>query len=54
MTNIFQADNDFQTENGVSLGQPYNATINVDNQALVYRVTLPTVEQGSIEKAIGI
>jgi hypothetical protein len=51
---VFQSDNDFLTENGVSLGQPYNATQNVDNQALVWRVTLPTVDQGSVEQAIGI
>ncbi|KIM32609.1 hypothetical protein M408DRAFT_6128 [Serendipita vermifera MAFF 305830] len=48
------ADNDFQTHNGVSMGQPYNATVSADNQALVYRVTLPSVKRGSVEEAIGI
>ena len=54
LSKVFQSDNDFLTENGVSLGQPYNASQNVDNQALVYRVTLPTVDQGTVEQAIGI
>ena len=36
------------------MGQPYSATLNADNQALVYRVTLPTVKRGSVEEAIGI
>ncbi|KAG9052526.1 hypothetical protein FS842_009723 [Serendipita sp. 407] len=48
------ADNDFMTQNGISMGKPYNATVDVDNQALVYRVTLPTVKRGSIERALGI
>ncbi|KAL4250164.1 Phytase-like domain-containing protein [Abortiporus biennis] len=36
------ADNDFITTNGVSLGQPYNAGLDNDNQFLVFRVTLPS------------
>ncbi|CAG7852304.1 Uncharacterized secreted protein ARB_04696 Flags: Precursor [Serendipita indica DSM 11827] len=48
------SDNDFQTTNGVAMGKPYNASINVDNQALVWRVTLPSVKRGSVEEAIGI
>ena len=30
------------TINGVSLGEPYDAGIDVDNQFMVFRVTLPT------------
>lgn len=48
------ADNDFRTRNGVSMGKPYDAGMNVDNQAMVWRVTLPTVKRGSVEKSIGI
>ena len=39
-----QADNDFQTENGISVGTPYNAGIDEDTQFLVFRVTLPGLE----------
>ena len=35
------ADNDFQTEDGIAVGEPYDAGINVNNQFLVFRVTLP-------------
>ncbi|KAG5336907.1 hypothetical protein C0989_011574 [Termitomyces sp. Mn162] len=35
------ADNDYLTKNGMSLGESYDADINVDNQFLVFRVTLP-------------
>ncbi|KAG6879231.1 hypothetical protein C0992_004292 [Termitomyces sp. T32_za158] len=35
------ADNDYLTEDGVSLGESYDADINVDTQFLVFRVTLP-------------
>ena len=49
-----QADNDFLTTEGVAIGQPYNAGMSVDNQALVWRVTLPTVDKGDIKKSIGI
>ena len=37
-----QADNDFITTHGISLGQPYNAGLDNDNQFMVLRVTLPT------------
>ena len=37
-----QADNDFMTTDGISLGKPYNAGVDNDNQFLVFRVTLPT------------
>ncbi|KAJ3551765.1 hypothetical protein NM688_g4518 [Phlebia brevispora] len=40
---VFTAsDNDFITTDGISLGQPYNAGLDNDNQFLVFRVTLPT------------
>ena len=38
-----QADNDFLTTDGISLGQPYNAGVDNDNQFLVFRVTIPTL-----------
>ena len=49
-----QADNDFLTTDGVAIGQPYNAGMDVDNQALVWRVTLPSVDKGKIKQSIGI
>ncbi|EIN10940.1 hypothetical protein PUNSTDRAFT_133002 [Punctularia strigosozonata HHB-11173 SS5] len=48
------ADNDFITTDGISLGQPYNAGLDNDNQFMVFRVTLPTVAAGSVQRAIGI
>ena len=39
---MFKADNDFLSEQGVFDGQPFNAGMNVDNQFMVFRVTLPT------------
>jgi hypothetical protein len=42
------------TTEGVAIGKPYNAGMNVDNQVLVWRVTLPTVDKDEIEKSIGI
>jgi len=48
------ADNDFLTTDGVAIGKPYNAGLSVDNQALVWRVTLPTVNQDKIKESIGI
>ncbi|KAG9003757.1 hypothetical protein FRB90_011126 [Tulasnella sp. 427] len=44
------ADNDFNTLDGTMVGQPYSTSYgkNVDNQFLVYRVTLPMVPRGSI------
>ncbi|KAK7689375.1 hypothetical protein QCA50_007167 [Cerrena zonata] len=35
------ADNDFISTHGVSLGQPFDAGMDVDNQFMVFRVTLP-------------
>ncbi len=49
-----QADNDFLTTDGVAIGKPYNAGLGVDNQVLVYRVTLPTVDKDKIKDSIGI
>ncbi|GAW00600.1 membrane autotransporter barrel domain protein [Lentinula edodes] len=48
------SDNDFLTEDGISIGVPYNAGVNVDNQFLVFQVTLPSVSPGTIQQAIGI
>jgi hypothetical protein len=45
---VAQSDNDFQTTKGVSVGQPYNAGIDLDSQFLVFRVTLPSVVRGSL------
>ncbi|TFK34249.1 esterase-like activity of phytase-domain-containing protein [Crucibulum laeve] len=47
------ADNDFISTQGVSLGVPFNAGLDVDNQFLVFRVTLPSVPRGSIASSIG-
>ncbi|KAF5375785.1 hypothetical protein D9757_008987 [Collybiopsis confluens] len=47
------SDNDFLTEDGISLGIPYNAGVNVDNQFLVFQVTLPSVPAGSVAQSIG-
>lgn len=49
-----QSDNDFLSEQGVFDGQPFNAGMNVDNQFMVFRVTLPTVAPGSVQQSIGI
>ncbi|KAG8956580.1 hypothetical protein FRC04_000058 [Tulasnella sp. 424] len=45
------ADNDFNTLNGTMVGQPYSTSYgrDVDNQFLVYRVTLPMVRRGSCQ-----
>jgi len=48
------SDNDFLTTNGISLGVPYDAGVNVDNQFMVFQVTLPSVPFGSVQAAIGI
>ncbi|KAF8961939.1 esterase-like activity of phytase-domain-containing protein [Flammula alnicola] len=48
------SDNDFLSTHGVSLGVPFDAGIDVDNQFLVFRVTLPSVPQGSVQTSIGI
>jgi len=49
-----QADNDFISTDGVSLGVPFNAGQDVDNQIFVFRVTLPSVKKGSVESSIGL
>ncbi|KAK0493541.1 esterase-like activity of phytase-domain-containing protein [Armillaria luteobubalina] len=48
------SDNDFLTTNGISLGQPYDAGQDVDTQFLVFRVTLPSVVAGSVQKLLGV
>ncbi|KAF9038061.1 esterase-like activity of phytase-domain-containing protein [Panaeolus papilionaceus] len=48
------SDNDFISTQGVSLGVPFNAGLDVDNEFLVFRVTLPSVRRGSVQEAIGI
>jgi hypothetical protein len=48
------SDNDFLSTHGVSLGVPFNAGIDVDNQFLVFRVTLPSVIRGSVQQTLGI
>lgn len=48
------SDNDFMTTDGVSMGKPYSYTEDVDTQIFVYRVTLPTIPKGSVEKAISL
>lgn len=35
------SDNDFLSTHGISLGQPFDAGLDVDNQFMVFRVTLP-------------
>ena len=49
----YKADNDFLTTNGVSIGQPYNASLDLDNQILVWRVTLPSVPCEQVEESVG-
>jgi len=39
---VVGSDNDFITQDGHMVGQPYNDGANVDTLVLVYRVTLPT------------
>ena len=51
---FLQADNDFISTDGVSLGVPFNAGQDVDNQIFVFRVTLPSVKKGSVESSIGL
>jgi len=48
------SDNDFLTEDGIMLGVPYNAGVNVDNQFLVFQVTLPTVSLAGLQNALGV
>ncbi|KAF5316148.1 hypothetical protein D9619_006606 [Psilocybe cf. subviscida] len=48
------SDNDFLSTHGVSLGVPFNAGLDVDNEFLVFRVTLPGGISGSVQQALGI
>lgn len=50
------ADNDFITINGTIVGQPYSSNYgrDVNTQAFVFRVTLPTVREKDVRRAIGI
>ncbi|TFK63558.1 hypothetical protein BDN72DRAFT_902320 [Pluteus cervinus] len=50
------ADNDFKTTNGFSAGAggAYNAGIDVDNQVLVYQVTVPGVPKDALCEHLGI
>ncbi|KAJ7138360.1 esterase-like activity of phytase-domain-containing protein [Mycena epipterygia] len=47
------SDNDFLSTQGVSLGVPFNAGEDVDNQFLVFRVTLPGASAG-VKLALGL
>ncbi|OSD08066.1 hypothetical protein PYCCODRAFT_1358178 [Trametes coccinea BRFM310] len=40
------ADNDFISTQGISLGKPFNAGLDVDNQFMVFRLTLPGAATG--------
>ncbi|KAJ3506125.1 hypothetical protein NLJ89_g7041 [Agrocybe chaxingu] len=51
---ITAADNDFISTDGVALGQPFDAGIDVDNQILVFRVTLPTLKKKLVDDYLGI
>ncbi|KAI8970883.1 esterase-like activity of phytase-domain-containing protein [Trametes punicea] len=44
------ADNDFLSTQGISLGKPFNAGLDVDNQFMVFRVTLPGASAGDIAR----
>jgi len=46
------ADNDFITEDGISVGEPYDAGENVDSQFMVYRVTLPNVPADALSNLL--
>ncbi|KAF8193399.1 esterase-like activity of phytase-domain-containing protein [Pholiota molesta] len=41
------SDNDFLSTQGISLGVPFNAGLDVDNEVLVFRVTLPARGTGN-------
>ncbi|KAG5717480.1 hypothetical protein E4T56_gene4858 [Termitomyces sp. T112] len=46
---VFTAsDNDFLSTHGISLGQPFDAGVDVDNQFMVFRVTLPGASKAYI------
>ena len=46
-----QADNDFISTHGISLGEPFNAGLDVDNQFMVFRVTLPGAQVSGVTSA---
>ncbi|EJD01313.1 uncharacterized protein FOMMEDRAFT_30029 [Fomitiporia mediterranea MF3/22] len=48
------SDNDFLSTQGSFDGQSFDTGIDVDNQFMVFRVTLPSVPEGSVEQSIGI
>ncbi|KIM37285.1 hypothetical protein M413DRAFT_448582 [Hebeloma cylindrosporum] len=48
------SDNDFISTQGIADGVPFNGGLDVDNQFLVFRLTLPSVVKGSVERSIGI
>ncbi|KAI5124739.1 hypothetical protein M0805_005374 [Coniferiporia weirii] len=48
------SDNNFLTTEGRFGGQSFNGGMDVDNQFMVFRATLPTVSKGSVEHYIGI
>ncbi|KAJ6528663.1 esterase-like activity of phytase-domain-containing protein [Mycena vulgaris] len=51
---LFMAsDNDFLSRQGISLGVPYDAGEDLDNQFMVFRVTLPGAAAG-VKKALGV
>ncbi|KAJ7169277.1 esterase-like activity of phytase-domain-containing protein [Mycena crocata] len=47
------SDNDFISTQGISLGEPFDAGEDVDNQFLVFRVTLPGAAAG-VKMALGL
>jgi len=51
---ITASDNDFLTTQGFFNNQPFNGGQDIDTQILVFRLTLPVVARGSVEKSIGI
>ncbi|CAA7265661.1 unnamed protein product [Cyclocybe aegerita] len=51
---ITAADNDFVSTDGIALGQPFNAGLDIDSQILVFRVTLPTLRKNVVDDYLGI
>ncbi|KAF9002928.1 esterase-like activity of phytase-domain-containing protein [Cyathus striatus] len=48
------SDNDFLSTHGVSLGVPFDAGIDVDNEFLVFQLTLPSVNKNNLNLALGL
>ena len=48
----YKVDNDFLTTNSVSVGQSYNVSLDLDNQMLVWRVTLSSVPWGQVKESV--